>query len=100
MSRQGDHLAEHSVRFSSSLLQAYTVFIKHALYWRQDMDDLRQLLDHVHSGSVEKKRKAAEDLPLYIQKVPEMQDDVVNAVYDLCEDTSAEVSISRQFFHV
>lgn len=54
-----------------------------------------QLLDNVQSGSIEKKRKAAEDLPGYIQKVPEMQDDVVNAVYDLCEDPSAEVRIIK-----
>lgn len=64
------------------------------------MDDLLQLLDHVQSGNIEKKRKAAEDLPHYIQKVPEMQDDVVNAVYDLCEDTSAEVSVVPEIFHV
>lgn len=56
------------------------------------MNDLLQLLDHVQSGSIEKKRKAAENLPRYIQKVPEMGDDVVNAVYDLCEDPAAEVS--------
>jgi len=51
-------------------------------------------LDYAQSGSIEKKRRAAEDLPHYIQAVPEMQDDVVNAVYDLCEDPSAEVSIA------
>ena len=66
----------------------------------QDMDDLLQLLDHVQSGSFEKKRKAAEDLPRYIQKVQEMQDDVVNAVYDLCEDPSAEVSLVPANFKV
>ena len=31
-------------------------------------------------------------MPRYIQKIPEMQEDVVNAVYDLCEDPSAEVN--------
>ena len=54
----------------------------------------------MQSGSVEKKRTAAEDLPRYIQKVPEMQDDVVNAVYDLCEDPSVEVSIIPSVCHV
>lgn len=58
------------------------------------MDDLLKLLDNAQSGSIGKKRAAAEDLPHYIQKVPEMQDDVVNAVYDLCEDPSVEVSIT------
>jgi hypothetical protein len=50
-------------------------------------------LDYAQLGNSEKKRKAAVDLPGYIQKVPEMQDDIVNAVYDLCEDVSAEVAI-------
>jgi len=29
-----------------------------------------------------------------------MQDDIVNAVYDLCEDTSAEVSIVLPVCHI
>lgn len=33
-------------------------------------------------------------MPRYIQKIPEMQEDVVNAVYDLCEDPSSEVNAS------
>lgn len=72
MSRQGDDLAEHS---------------------HQDRDDLLKLLDFVQSGSIEEKRRAAEDLPRYVQKAPEMQEDVVNAVYDLCEDQSPEIRI-------
>lgn len=58
----------------------------------RDGDDLLRLLDYAQSGSIDKKRRAAEGLPRYIQKVPEMQDDVVNTVYDLCEDPSAEAS--------
>ncbi|KAF9792509.1 apoptosis inhibitory protein 5-domain-containing protein [Thelephora terrestris] len=72
MSRQEDGLAEHS---------------------HQDRDDLLKLLDYAQSESVENKRKAAEELPRYMLKVPEMQDDLVNAVYDLCEDTSAEIRV-------
>lgn len=37
-------------------------------------------------------------MPRYIQKLPEMQEDVVNAVYDLCEDPSAEVNTSPRKF--
>lgn len=58
------------------------------------------MLDYAQSGSNEKKRMAAEDLSRYIQKVPEMQDDVVNAVYDLCEDPSAEVGGVSPVCHV
>lgn len=65
-----------------------------------DRGDLLKLLDYAQFGSIEKKRRAAEDLPRYIQRVPEMQDDVVNAVYDLCEDTSAEVSIVPPICHI
>ncbi|KAF9653214.1 hypothetical protein BDM02DRAFT_3183159 [Thelephora ganbajun] len=72
MSRQEDHPSERSHR---------------------DRNDLLRLLDYARSGSTEKKRKAAEDLPRYIKMVPEMQDDVVNAVYDLCEDPSGEIRV-------
>jgi hypothetical protein len=57
-------------------------------------------MGYTQSGSIENKRTAAEDLASYIQKVPEMQDDVVNAVYDLCEDSSVEVSIVPPVRHV
>jgi hypothetical protein len=100
MSRQGDRLAERPVRFSPQLSQCCPVFIKFAFAQHQDRDDLLKLLDCAQSGSFDKKRKAAEDLPRYIQIVPEMQDDVVNAVYDLCEDPSAEASVVPPNFHV
>ena len=66
----------------------------------RDRGDLLRLLDYAQSGSIERKRRAAEDLPRYIQRVPDMQDDVVNTVYDLCEDPSAEVSIATPVCHV
>lgn len=76
------------------------LFTKLALNQHQDTDDLPQLLDYVQSGSIEKKRKAAEDLPRHIQKAPEMLDDIMNAVYDLCEDSSPEVGIIPAIFCV
>lgn len=93
MSPQGDHPSELSVRSYSSFRNAVATCTNLAFIQHGNKDELLRLLDHAQSGSIEKKRTAAGDLPGYIQKVPEMQDDIVNAVYDLCEDSSVEVSI-------
>ena len=91
---------KHTLCVSHSSFHNTVVFTEPAFVQHQDRDDLLKLLDYAQSESIENKRKAAEGLPGYIQKVPEMQDDLVNAVYDLCEDPSVEVSIAAENFHL
>jgi len=100
MSRQGDRPSEHTVSVLPVFRNTSAVLINPAPTQNEDRDDLSRLLGDTQSGSIEKKRAAAESLPRYIQKVPEMQDDVVNAVYDLCEDPSVEVSIIPPTCHL
>jgi len=100
MSRQGDRPSEHTVSVLPIFRNTAAVLTDFAFMQNEGRDDLLRLLGDTQSGSIEKKRAAAENLPRYVQKVPEMQDDVVNAVYDLCEDPSAEVSITPPVCHL
>ncbi|KAE9403107.1 hypothetical protein BT96DRAFT_504396 [Gymnopus androsaceus JB14] len=52
---------------------------------------LKQLVEATHSSSVQTKVFAAVNIPEFFQDFPESEEDAINAVYDLCEDQSAQV---------
>ncbi|KAF9063979.1 hypothetical protein BDP27DRAFT_1384845 [Rhodocollybia butyracea] len=51
---------------------------------------LKQLVEATHSSSVPTKLFAASNIPEFFQDFPESEEDAINAVYDLCEDQSAQ----------
>ncbi|KAI0779607.1 hypothetical protein C8Q74DRAFT_1199239 [Fomes fomentarius] len=56
-------------------------------------DTLKRLIDLAHSPHPSLKIIAATNLKLFIKDFPELEDDAINAVYDLCEDTVSSVRI-------
>ena len=60
----------------------------------QRRDTLRRLIDLAHSPHTSLKVIAATNLKLFIKDFPELEDDAINAVYDLCEDPVSTVRAS------
>ncbi|KAI0633478.1 hypothetical protein C8Q77DRAFT_1057679 [Trametes polyzona] len=56
-------------------------------------DTLRRLIDLAHSPHSSLKVIAATNLKLFIRDFPELEDEAINAVYDLCEDPVSSVRI-------
>ncbi|KAL6303506.1 hypothetical protein BKA93DRAFT_734804 [Sparassis latifolia] len=56
-------------------------------------DALKRLIDLAHSPYPNLKVIAATNLKLFIKDFPELEDDAINAVYDLCEDQVTQVRI-------
>ncbi|KAI1794253.1 hypothetical protein LXA43DRAFT_167813 [Ganoderma leucocontextum] len=56
-------------------------------------DTLKRLIDLAHSAHPSLKAIAATNLKLFIRDFPDLEDDAINAVYDLCEDPVAGVRI-------
>lgn len=50
-----------------------------------------RILELTHSDSMESKRFAAANIKNYITLFPDLEDDVINAIYDLCEDQASLV---------
>ena len=61
---------------------------------RQRRDTLKRLIDLAHSSHPSLKIIAATNLKLFIRDFPDLEDDAINAVYDLCEDPVAGVRFS------
>lgn len=59
----------------------------------QRRDTLRHLIDLAHSPHPSLKIIAATNLKLFIRDFPDLEDDAINAVYDLCEDPVAGVRL-------
>ena len=57
----------------------------------QRRDTLRRLIDLAHSEHPSLKTIAATHIKFFIKDFPDLEDDALNAVYDLCEDTVASV---------
>ncbi|KDQ55717.1 hypothetical protein JAAARDRAFT_37140 [Jaapia argillacea MUCL 33604] len=57
-------------------------------------DVLNRLIDLAHSPYSRLKAIASNHLPKYIKACPELEDDGINAVYDLCEDPDREIRIA------
>ncbi|PCH35985.1 hypothetical protein WOLCODRAFT_108007 [Wolfiporia cocos MD-104 SS10] len=55
---------------------------------------LRRLIDLAHSPHPKLKMTAAQNLNKYIKDFPDLEDDAINAVYDLCEDPVTKVRIT------
>ncbi|KAI0769397.1 hypothetical protein BD413DRAFT_83385 [Trametes elegans] len=56
-------------------------------------DTLRRLIDLAHSQHPSLKIIAATNLKLFIKDFPDLEDEAINAVYDLCEDPASSVRI-------
>ncbi|KAI0674909.1 hypothetical protein C8Q78DRAFT_964902 [Trametes maxima] len=56
-------------------------------------DTLKRLIDLAHSEHASLKIIAATNLKLFIKDFPELEDEAINAVYDLCEDPVSSVRI-------
>ncbi|OJT02632.1 Apoptosis inhibitor 5-A [Trametes pubescens] len=56
-------------------------------------DTLKRLIDLAHSPHPSLKVIAATNVKLFIRDFPELEDDAINAVYDLCEDPVSSVRI-------
>ncbi|KAI0829746.1 hypothetical protein BC628DRAFT_1477435 [Trametes gibbosa] len=56
-------------------------------------DTLKRLIDLAHSSHSSLKILAATNIKLFIRDFPDLEDDAINAVYDLCEDPVANVRI-------
>ncbi|KAI0708908.1 hypothetical protein C8T65DRAFT_649312 [Cerioporus squamosus] len=56
-------------------------------------DTLKKLIDLAHSPHSSLKIVAATNLKLFIKDFPDLEDDAINAVYDLCEDPVSNVRI-------
>ena len=57
----------------------------------QQKDTLKRLIELVHSPYSSLKNIAAMNIKSYIKDFPELEDDAINAVYDLCEDQDQRV---------
>lgn len=53
---------------------------------------MKRLIDLTHSPYPSLKIIAAEHMQYYIKDFPELEDEAINAVYDLCEDQVSQVS--------
>ncbi|KAH8107682.1 hypothetical protein BXZ70DRAFT_884990 [Cristinia sonorae] len=58
---------------------------------------LKRLIEVVHSPYTSLKTLAASNFRLFIKDFPELEDDAINAVYDLCEDSVAKVRIDGYY---
>ncbi|OCH91684.1 hypothetical protein OBBRIDRAFT_728372 [Obba rivulosa] len=56
-------------------------------------DALKRLIDLAHSPHASLKIIAATNFKHFVKDFPELEDDAINAVYDLCEDQSSQVRI-------
>ena len=61
---------------------------------KQRRDTLKRLIDLAHSTYPSLKVIAATNLKLFIKDFPDLEDDAINAVYDLCEDPVPSVRAS------
>jgi hypothetical protein len=52
-----------------------------------------QLIHLAHSPHTNIKSIVSEGIPKYIKYFPDLEDDAINAVYDLCEDPEQQVRI-------
>ncbi|KAJ7049970.1 apoptosis inhibitory protein 5-domain-containing protein [Mycena amicta] len=52
---------------------------------------LTKLIDLTHEGNSNFKTLAAENIPKLLNDFPDLEEDAINAVYDLCEDQAASV---------
>ena len=59
--------------------------------WSQRRDILKKLIDLVHSPHSSLKSFAANNIKFFIKEFPELEDEAINAVYDLCEDQDPKV---------
>ncbi len=60
----------------------------------QRRETLKKLIDLAHSPHSSLKIVAATNLKLFIKDFPDLEDDAINAVYDLCEDPVSNVRAS------
>lgn len=63
----------------------------------QRKDTLKRLIDLAHSPHPSLKVIAATNVKLFIRDFPELEDDAINAVYDLCEDPVSSVRLVACF---
>lgn len=61
----------------------------------QQKDTLKRLIELTHSPHSQLKIIAAQNIKLYIKDFPELEDDAINAVYDLCEDPDQKVRVYK-----
>ena len=59
----------------------------------QQRDTLKRLIEIVHSPYSSLKTIAAHNIKYFIKDFPELEDDAINAVYDLCEDQDQKVRL-------
>ncbi|KZT71675.1 hypothetical protein DAEQUDRAFT_723739 [Daedalea quercina L-15889] len=59
----------------------------------QRKEALKRLIDLAHSPHPRLKIVVAQNLKVFIKDFPELEDDAINAVYDLCEDQVMKVRI-------
>ncbi|TCD61380.1 hypothetical protein EIP91_008534 [Steccherinum ochraceum] len=57
----------------------------------QRREALKRLIEVVHSPYTSLKSLAASNFRFFIKDFPDLEDDAINAVYDLCEDSVAKV---------
>ncbi|GJE89989.1 hypothetical protein PsYK624_061080 [Phanerochaete sordida] len=57
----------------------------------QQKDTLKRLIEIVHSPYSSLKTISAQNIKFFIKEFPELEDDAINAVYDLCEDQDQKV---------
>ena len=56
---------------------------------------MKKLIDLSHSQYSAVKLTVADKIPSYLKDFPDIEDEAINAVYDLCEDSDPNV---RMFF--
>lgn len=68
--------------------------------WRgaQRRDALKRLIELAHSPFANLKVIAATNLKYFIKDFPDLEDDAINAVYDLCEDPVTQVREFMLYF--
>jgi len=54
---------------------------------------LRRLINLTHTPSRELKIYAAQNFSHYFKEFPDMEEDVIDSVYDICEDPDSQVRI-------
>jgi Apoptosis inhibitory protein 5 (API5) len=66
----------------------------------QRRNALRQLIDSTHSRHSSLKILAAGEIRHFFKDFPDLEEEAINAIYDLCEDQDSQVSNGNVFWYV
>jgi Apoptosis inhibitory protein 5 (API5) len=78
--------------------KASNFLLTSASSFQQQRRALVRLLELSHSENAESKKFAAAQFKHYITLFPDLEDAVINAIYDLCEDQVSLVRVIQRYF--